>query len=349
MDFLKKRDLILDVFILFISSISLLSLFSVSEFYFKQQAIFLMIGLIMYLLIPFVRLDTYTLIFPLVCISILCLLIYLAFFGASVRGSASWVDLGPFNFQPSEFTKFIIIFLCSNILSKHISSFKKLLYIALFSIPFIVFTLLQPDLGTSSVLIFIVLSLLFISLMTPKSFIFSVILVCVIGFLGYNFVLKPYQKERIYSFLNPQSDPLGSGYNVIQSKIAIGSGGIFGKGFKQNTQVSLNFLPEPHTDFIFSAGAETFGLIYSVFVVVIVFSFVYWIFYNYFLKQKQVFKMYFAFGAFSVFFVQIFLNIGMNMGLLPVTGLTLPLISYGGSSLLAFLIILGFLQLFNFE
>ncbi|PIR42975.1 rod shape-determining protein RodA [candidate division WWE3 bacterium CG10_big_fil_rev_8_21_14_0_10_32_10] len=344
----KKRDFVLDIYLIFIVCFGLFSLLSISDYYLKQQLVFVIFGFILYFLIPFFKKDTYKMFFPVFYIFIFLALLYLLFFGHSIRGSSSWIDLGPFNFQPSEITKFIVIFICSDVLSRQITVLKKVLLMLIYIFPLIALTFLEPDLGTTIVLVFIVGVLNFISLMTPRTFIIGLFAVLLVSGIGYNF-LHSYQKARIDTFLNPGHDPLGSGYNVIQSKIAIGSGGLFGKGFKKNTQVTLNFLPEPHTDFIFAASSEAFGFSYSISILLTLFSFIFWVIYKYIYKVEDPFKVFFAYGTLATFFFQIFLNIGMNLGLLPVTGLTLPLISYGGSSLLAFFTMFGFLQMFNFD
>lgn len=344
----NRRDLVLDGILLVFLSISLLSLFTISEYYFRQQLIYASLGLILYILIPLVSLNWYKFFYPVFYLVILMSLIYLYAFGQSVRGAVSWIDLGVFNFQPSEFSKFIVIFGLSLILSGTKQLLGKLLIVFAVFLPLVFFIFIQPDLGTVLVLLFCIFFILFTLIFTPRQiFIYSIILIVLFGF-SYNF-LQPYQKQRITSFLNPSSDALGSGYNVIQAQTAIGSAGMWGKGFMQNTQVMLNFLPESHTDFIFAGATEAYGIIYSIGVVAFFTFVMYWLLNNYIFKSTSRFILIFSMGVFSILFFQFVLNIGMNLGILPITGLTLPLISYGGSSLLLFVILLGFLQLFNID
>jgi rod shape determining protein RodA len=341
---LKNRDYKLDVLVLFILLFGLFSIFSVSPYFFTQQTYFAVFGLLVYTFLPLVQLSNYKLVFPLFYGLILILLIFLFTLGTATRGSASWLNFGVVNFQPSEFAKIVVIFYLASIFSAVLGSKKRYIYLLVGTLPILILVFLQPDFGTFLLLLLVILSTLYIHFSNIKYFLFLFLFGVVLAISGFG-LLQDYQKLRITSFLDPSSDPLGAGYNVIQSKIAIGSGGMFGKGFGQNTQVALNFLPEPHTDFIFAAASESFGFVYSSTLLILLFTLAFYIFYTYVNKSKNTFMLYFGFSVFTLLLAQILLNIGMNMGLLPVTGLPLPLVSYGGSSLLSFLILFGFLQL----
>lgn len=344
----KKRDLVLDFLLISTVIVGLFSLLSISNYYFIYQGYFVVVAIILYFVVPLVSFKNYSLVFPFATFVVLGSLLYLFLFGQAARGSASWIDLGPVNFQPSEIAKVVVIFYTSLILTKSITLFKKIVYVGLISGPILVLVLLQPDFGTFAITFFVIASYFFLNINSLKLILLSAFTLVILGVVSFGF-LQDYQKARLTSFFDPSKDALGSGYNVIQSKIAIGSGGLFGKGFKQNTQVTLNFLPEPQTDFIFASSSESYGFFYSLLMLILIYGLCMWVYTKYFLKIEDMQKKYFAYGVFILLFTQATLNIGMNLGLLPVTGLPLPLISYGGSSLLTFFILFGFLQLINNE
>ncbi len=340
---LKKRDLLLDFLLIFTSILGLFSLLAVNKYYFKLQLYFLIISLIVYLFMSSLSAIWVRTIINNLYIIIFILLIYLLLFGESIRGSASWITLGFVNFQPGEFFKAITAYLVANIFTQQTKKRTKVIKtIFLLGIPLIL-VLLQPDFGTFIILFGIIFSIYFFSQMSIKSFIVSIVLFISISLIGFSF-LQPYQKNRITSFLNPANSSLEAGYNVNQAKIAIGSGGIFGKGFKNNTQVQLNFLPEAHTDFIFAAASESFGLFFSIVLIISLGLIIKKLAKYSFNSKLNLSTRYYSFGLLFIIFTQTFLNIGMNMGLVPVTGLTLPFISYGGTSLITLFFALGILQ-----
>jgi len=260
------------------------------------------------------------------CIILLALII----FGSITRGAKSWIDFGIVKFQPSEIVKIISIFL--------ISDFWSFILI----LPAIFLIILQPDFG-SAFIIFTIWAL-YILILDRNIFhyLFFLIFGVLISLFLWNFVFTVEQQTRVNTFINPLSDPLVSGYQVRQSMIAIGSGGIFGKGFNSGLQSQLKFLPEPSNDFVFAALSEEFGLIGSSLLLLLFII----LFYRIFLiikKSKNSFESLIASGILFLFFVQIFINIGMNLGIMPVTGISLPFISSGGSNLLASFICIGIL------
>ncbi len=274
----------------------------------------------------------------------ICLLVWASFFGYVGKGARRWISFFGFNFQPSEIMKvFLIISLAKFFAEKKIQEssdyFFLILPIFLVLFPFLLI-LTQPDLGTAMLLLFISLVIFFISGLNWKFFAFF-------GIGGLTITpylwtgLKEYQKQRILTLFNPENDPLGSGYQIIQSQIAVGSGGTLGKGWTKGTQSHLDFLPEKHTDFIFSMLGEEFGFIGTLSVIGLICLITY-ITYNItseFLQDN--FKRIIGYGIISNFFFASFINMSMVIGILPIVGLPLPLVSYGGSSMLTYFIGFG--------
>ena len=212
----------------------------------------------------------------------------------------------------------------------------------LYIVPLFGLVFIQPDLGTSIVIISIVLAILWFGGLKKIYFVVSLLLVGVFSTPLWS-LLKDYQRERILVFLNPSLDILGSGYNVIQSSIAIGSGGLFGRGFGRGTQSHLQFLPVFWTDFVFAAFAEEWGFV-GVMLLLSLFTILFFIILTISVKTKDSFGSLISIGVFTVFFLQFIVNVGMNLGIMPVTGIPLPLVSYGGSSLLTSAFLLGLVQ-----
>lgn len=285
------------------------------------------------------------------------LLVLVLVAGRHALGARRWFEMGSFSFQPSELTKLSVILILARYFSERHptlsfdlrSSANSLLRDLIFPfvlilIPaFLIFK--QPDLGTAILIFGIFLIMLFVSgLEYRKLFGFLCVIICAVPFVWH--VLKPYQKDRLLVFLNPNIDPLGAGYTIIQSKIAIGSGGLFGKGWLSGTQSQLNFLPERHTDFIFSVIGEEWGLMGTLLLVFCFFMLI-----NCGLKIadqiKDKFGMLVTVGIVAILTLQVIINIGMVLGLFPVVGITLPFISYGRSSFLIFVVMMGFLLNMN--
>ncbi|MFC1750928.1 rod shape-determining protein RodA [Pseudomonadota bacterium] len=260
--------------------------------------------------------------------------------GASTRGSTRWIDIGNFSLQPSEFAKPMVIVAFAYFLTKFdITKLKNLTKLSLLAVipTFLVF--LQPDLGSAGIFIITIIGMFF-SAGTRFRHILIVMVIALLCMPVFWHSLQTYQQTRVVTFLNPELDPLGKGYNSIQSIIAIGSGKIFGRGLGHGTQSKLRFLPEYKTDFVFASLAEELGLIGSV---VLIFSFT-WLIWRIFTLAKnssQSFNYHVSVGIAIMLFSQVFINIGMNLGLLPITGITLPLISSGGSSIITSLISIG--------
>ena len=272
------------------------------------------------------------------------LLILASFYGYVGKGARRWINFYGFNFQPSEIMKvFIIISLAKFFSEKKIRESRDYLFlilpILLVLAPFLLI-LSQPDLGTSMLLLFVSIVIFFIAGINWKFFaFFGTICLTITPYLWGG--LKEYQKQRILTLFNPENDPLGSGYQIIQSQIAVGSGGAFGKGWTKGTQSHLDFLPEKHTDFIFSMLGEEFGFFGTLSVIILICLITYTT-YNVTSKFVQDdFKRIMGYGIISNFFFASFINISMVIGILPIVGLPLPLVSYGGSSMLTYFISFG--------
>ncbi len=273
------------------------------------------------------------------------LLLSVLIFGKFVGGSRRWLVFGPFSIQPSEMAKITIIIVLakyySNVASPKGLEFRELIKPLLYTcIPFILIVK-QPDLGTALLLAFIAVAMTVFIKIERRTFccLLGSGIVCVPLVW---FILKDYQKKRILTFLNPDRDPLGAGYHIIQSKIAIGSGMTTGKGYLEGTQNVLSFLPEQHTDFIFSVLAEEWGFAGTTFLLFLFFMLIFWGL-KIAHRSKDPFGTMLAFGITSMIFFQVFINIGMVMGLMPVVGVPLPLISYGGSSMITIMLSIGLL------
>ena len=270
-------------------------------------------------------------------------LVFVGLKGQMIMGAKRWIDLGFWQLQPSELIKIFLISTLAIILQNEKKyQFKILLKIVIYSAIPIALVLIQPDLGTASVLIVIALNALFFAKIPKKTWVMIIIIFIVSGFFGYS-SLKPYQKNRIDTFLNPQKDIKGSSYNINQSKIAIGSGGLLGRGLGRGSQSQLNFLPVAYADFVFAGMAESYGFVGSLIYLCLYLLMLYQI-----IKIIQItpdkYSHFFASSIFIIFLYQAFVNISGNLGLVPITGITLPFTSYGGSSMLVMFILAGVLQ-----
>lgn len=300
----------------------------------QRQSMFMIFGVIMVsisLMFDYRLLKNYA---TKIYIFNLLLLLAVMFFGHTQLGAQRWIQIGPISFQPSEFAKVMLIICLANFMDKRIEwleSFKDYLPVfAYILVPFIL-VMKQPDLGTSLTFIAILIGMIFVSGFKYKWF-FRLGVLCTAMLPLFWMILKDYQKNRIRVFLNPELDPYGSGYHVIQSKIAIGSGGFFGKGWLEGTQSQLNFLPENHTDFIFAVAGEEFGFVGCAFILALYFIII-WRGIAIALDADDDFGTLLAVGVTSMFMFHIMVNVGMTIGIMPVTGVPLPFLSYGVSSL----------------
>ena len=276
----------------------------------------------------------------------MALLVAVIFFGKEAGGSQRWLPLGPVAIQPSEFAKLAVAVVLAKYYAKNASQDGLILRdlvvpIILTLIPFALIVA-QPDLGTAMLIVLLAALMTLFVKIERRTFYFLSGTILFFLPLMWAFLFKDYQKQRILTFLDPQRDPLGSGYHIIQSKIAIGSGMVWGKGFKAGTQNALDFLPEQHTDFILSVLAEEWGLVGSGVVLFLFFVVIIWgISIGY--QCRDEFGLFLSVGVTVIIFCQVFINIGMVMGLMPVVGVPLPLISYGGSAVISFMLGIGLL------
>ena len=352
---LKNLDWILIISALLLVGIGLLSLYSSSlakgDFSnFKKQIIFFGIGFFLMLGLSFfdwraLRDNPYLILI----LYFFCLvaLLSLFFFAPEIRGVKSWYKIGGLTIDPIEFTKLVLIILLAKYFSTRHVEMYQIRHILLSGFYFLIPAILvffQPDLGQVIILILLWSGILIVSGISFKRFLILLFCFLLIFILAWNFALKDYQKVRVLSFIQPQlADPLAIGWSQNQAKIAIGSGGVFGQGIGSGSQTQYGFLPEPQTDFIFAAIAEETGLI-GVSVLFFLFSILIWRISKIVLSAQTNFPRLFASGFVILLISQIFIHIGMNIGILPIIGISLPLISYGGSSLIATFIELGILQ-----
>jgi len=343
-DKLKAVDYFLIIIVAIIGSLSVFSIYSTESgnfsFYTKNHLIRFLVFFSMFLILSFIRVSVWYRQAYIFYILGILLLLFVMFFGISASGSKRWINLFVMNLQPSELMKIAIIVCFAryyhHIQSSDIQSYKYLLQpIVLLLIPCYL-VIAQPDLGTAILIAGSGLAIIWLAGLNLKYFVYSgLILLVSLPFVIS--VLKPYQKSRILTFFNPERDPLGAGYQIIQSKIAIGSGGFLGKGFLQGTQSYLEFLPEKHTDFIFTLFSEEFGFVGSVILIFLYALLIYRIIRIGFLSRSFFAKLY-CFGFASALFLYIFVNIAMVLGLLPIVGAPLPIMSYGGSSMLSIML-----------
>ena len=344
---LFSLDFSLIFLILLLGLISIFAMYSSEQgkygYYTKSHLYRFFTFFILFIIISFIRVRFWYKSAYLFYLSILLLLIGVDFFGITSSGSKRWISLFFINLQPSELMKVaLIIFLARyyhKIPSENVAQIKHIL-IPIFAI-FIPVLLVasQPDLGTAILILIGGMALIWLTGFRIKFFLYSFfVLLCLLP-VGISF-LKPYQKSRILTFFNPERDPLGAGYQIIQSKIAVGSGGFLGKGFLQGSQSYLDYLPEKHTDFIFTLFSEEFGFIGSVALLVVYMLLVYRILLIGYAARNNFSKL-FCFGFAVAFFVYVTVNMSMVLGLLPIVGAPLPIMSYGGSSMLSIMIGLG--------
>ena len=341
---IKNLDYILLICILLLGLISMLAMYSTDGgeiLYHTQSHIFrFLIFFPMMIFLSFMSIKFWHAIGYAFYLIVLLFLIWASLYGVKASGSQRWIDLYFINLQPSELMKIAIILCFAKYYHRmqidKVNSFKSIMVALVVLILPIMLVISQPDLGTSILIALSGLVVLWLVGFNIKYFLYS-FLTLIISLPFVISFLKPYQKLRILTFLNPDRDPLGAGYQIIQSKIAIGSGGFTGKGFLKGTQNYLEFLPEKHTDFIFTLFAEEYGflgsigllLIYIVIIIRIV---------NTGVISRSYFAKLFCYGYASAIFFYITVNMSMVLGLLPIVGSPLPIMSYGGSSMLATMI-----------
>ena len=344
---IRSIDLILIFCVLILGGISTFAMYS-SEggqmlYYTKSHLLRFCVFFVLMIFLSFIRLKFFHSISYLLYFIVLLLLLYASLYGITVSGSQRWINLYFINLQPSELMKIVIILCFAKFYHRmqidNVNSFRNLIVPIIILIMPMFLVISQPDLGTTILIALSGIVVIWLSGVNIKYFISSFI-VLVIATPFFISFLKPYQKLRILTFFDPEKDPLGAGYQIIQSKIAVGSGGFSGKGFLQGTQSYLEFLPEKHTDFIFTLFSEEFGFVGSIGLLLVYSILIYRIIYIGSISRNFFSKL-FCYGYGSSIFIYIAVNMSMVLGLLPIVGSPLPIMSYGGSSMLATMVGLG--------
>jgi len=351
---LRNYDWILTIVIFILVSLGLTTIYSVdlsrgeNLIYFPTQSISFLIGIFVLFFIGSFHFTLYKASARLVYFTSFLLLVGVLIFGQTIRGTTGWFRIVGFSFQPSEFAKVALIIFLSWWISRFGRRFDKWQFVftsAAITGLFILLILMQPDLGSAFVLGAIWFGLLFLT-GTKKRYIVAVVgSIIMISIMSWFFVLQDYQKDRLLTFIDPNSKEraLTTGYNINQSLIAVGSGGFFGRGLGFGSQSQLRFLPEAQTDFIFSVIAEELGFV-GVFMVLSLYGLILWRLIVIALSSDEDFAVYTVLGTALLFLIQMLVNIGATINLLPVTGVTLPFLSYGGSSLIMNFVLIGIVQ-----
>lgn len=350
---IKKCDWVLTIAVLLLVLVGLLSIYGIGRSenlnIFKRQLVYVALGIFIMFLFSimdyrFFRDNPYLLlIFYVLGVA---LLIGVLLIGREIRGVTSWLRIGQWGFEPVELVKLVMILILAKYFSlRHIEVYRlrHLIVSGLYVIVPLVLILVQPELGYVLILSFVWLVMVVIAGIRLKHILFLVLIGVIIFSVGWLFLLQDYQKERVLSFISPYSDPLGGGYNIIQSIIAVGSGKFFGRGLGRGPQSQLNFLPEQHTDFIFATIAEEWGFAGSFFILFLL-GFIFYKLVKISFNSSNNFARLFSIGFASMILFQAIINIGMNVGLFPIIGIPLPFVSFGGSSMVMSFVGLGIIQ-----
>jgi rod shape determining protein RodA len=351
--FLKKLDWVLMLSVVALCLVGLLSIYPTTygdeaSIFYKQLA-FVVGGFFLILVFAFLDYRVFRnhpfFLLVLYVFSIL-LLIGVLIFGREIRGATSWLRLGILSFEPVEFAKLVIILILAEYYSLRHIELYRIRHIVISGLYMLIPTALvffQPDLGSAMVLLFLWLGIMIIAGIKLRQLLVLFLIGAILFGIAWFAVLKPYQQERITTFINPYLDPLGSGYHRIQSVIAVGSGGVWGRGLGHGSQSQLKFLPDRYTDFIFASIAEEMGFVG----LSLIFIFYFLMFFR-IIKISMIasnnFARLFCVGTAIIFIFHILVNIGMNLGVLPIAGISLPFVSSGGSNLLLGFITIGIIQ-----
>lgn len=349
--YFRSIDLPLFATVVAISLFGVLNMFGIAGWegpFFEKQFILVLLGIGVIVLFSFFNFryfkNSSIIVFTLYLVS-LALLAFPSFF-QSIRGVNSWIVIGNFTLEPSELMKLAFIIVMAKYFSQrhiHIYQFRHIFISGIYYAIPAMMIISQPDLGSAIIFTLIWFGMLVASGINKKQLVLLGTLGLFIAIMGWLFVLKPYQKSRIVSFLDPYRDPRGTGYNLIQSKIAIGNGHIWGNGLGKGSQTNLGFLPEPKNDFVFSAAAEQFGLV-GITAILGAISYIVSRILNIGLRSSNNFGKLFSVGMAIFIFSHAFIGAGVNIGLLPVTGIPFPFLSYGGSNLISLMLGMGIIQ-----
>ena len=353
LSYLKRLDWLLLISTLLLILFGLATLYSTTInvaqpnlLIFNKQLIFFIVGFVFLLAVSsldYRRLRIYSLL--LYILSIL-LMVAVLFWGTTIRGTTGWFYFLGFGLQPVEVAKFVLVLALADIYAKRRGReghWLTMILSILFTLIPTTLALLQPDFGSAAVLIGIGLGFFALINLNRKNVLFILIVLVLVSIFLWNFILLDYQQQRIINFVKPAQDPLGSGYHVRQSIIAVGSGQLTGRGLGLGTQSQLHFLPETATDFIFATIAESLGFL-GIFLLIFFLSLLFVRILIIMKNARDNFSLYLVYGFGLIFFVQTVINIGMNIGLLPATGLSLPFVSYGGSFLIMCMLAIGVIQ-----
>lgn len=351
--YLKNFDWILFSAVLLLVSLGLVEIYSVSLgqgaidlLNFKKQIFFCLVGFSLFFFFAFLdyhilrSFSNYIYIFGVI------LLIGVLLFGEVTRGTRGWFSFGSYSLQPVEFIKFFLILFLARYFSGaslKANPAKHFIITGGGALIFIVLVLFQPDFGSAIIILLLWLSMILLAGFKKKYFVIIFLIIAILAGSAWGLYFKPYQKQRILTLLNPSLDPLDQGYNITQSVIAIGSGGMFGRGVGFGSQSQLKFLPESQTDFIFAVVSEELGFLGAV-LVLLLFGIFFYRCIKSISKINNDFGTFFILGAVSLIFIEMFINIGMNIGILPVVGIALPFLSYGGSAMIANLVLAGVVE-----
>ncbi len=348
--YLKNFDWLLFSAVILLTSFGLLALYSIALgqgehnfYYFNRQLIFLLISIILLFVFSFIDWRFLKSLWFQAYLFAIFLLSTVLIFGQSIRGTKGWFSIFGLGLQPVEIVKVILILILASFLADlatRVKTVRSLIISAFLTSILIFLVMLQPDFGSALILLFTWLVAVIASGFKRKYFIIISLIALIASILAWTVFFKDYQKNRILGFINPSYDVLGSTYNINQSIIAVGSGALSGQGLGFGSQSQLKFIPEAHTDFIFAVIAEEFGFIG----VILILSLYALLFARLFKALKIInhdFGTFFILAAMGLIFIQMFINIGMNIGIVPVVGLSLPLMSYGGSFLLSLFILIG--------
>ncbi len=314
--------------------------------YFRKQLLAMGIGLVVFVVASVTHYSLFRSAAKLAYLGAGMLLVGVLFLGQTIRGTRGWFVVGGFSFQPVEFAKVALILMLAYIIVHFGRRFERPLFFigtGIVTLLLMGFTMLQPDLGSAVLLGLIWLGLMFLVGARRQYFVYLGVAFAIFSVIAWAFLLKPYQKERLHNFIDPARDPLGSGYNVTQAIIAVGSGQWFGRGLGFGSQSQLRFLPEAQTDFVFSVVAEELGFAGSM-VLLLLYGIILYRLYLIMYRTKDDFILATVGGVMVLLFSQLFINVGAEIGILPVTGVTLPFVSYGGSSLIINLLLIGMVE-----
>lgn len=341
----RKSSLTIDwgiiVPVLILCIISLSSLASINIGLFRNQLFAIVLSFLAYLFFAQINFKVFRLYSPIIYIVSVIVLAIILFLGVESRGAVRWIYIFGISVQFSEILKPFLAFIFASFLANRTPSFKTTIYALLLITPVAGLITIQPDLGSG--LVYIGVAVLTMLVYGTPLYLYGLGIAGVLISMPFVWnMLHDYQRQRVLTFIHPTSDPLGTSYNSIQAVIAVGSGMVLGKGFSQGTQSGLFFLPERHTDFIFATISEGLGLIGAL-IIIVTFMFLLYRIYRIYLDTNDAFCKIFATLTFFLLLIQFFVNIGMNVGILPIVGITLPFVSYGGSSLVSNFILLGLL------